>query len=266
MKTSDPSPKPGRASERRILSWIVAGAIVLGLLAMMPGVWALPEQAPDFQTLPTLTPTPTPRGATATPTRPAPNPTDTPAPSATPADTPGPGTPTATPTASVVNTPSPTPTRAATVVLSAGPSVCWTSPTPGFEPVSLDDLEFEATSDQGLVVPGQTITLRLDVTNLGTTSAEDLIICNPLDPALLRGKAMASQGKATLVPEGLIVELGDLPAGQSATAELTVTIPVNFPLGGVIEDQAWLYATGQQASTSLLTWALPPAYLPPTGK
>jgi hypothetical protein len=37
-------------------------------------------------------------------------------------------------------------------------------------------------------------------------------------------------------------------------------------LGGVIESQAWLFADGQRASTDLLTWALPPAYLPPTGR
>jgi hypothetical protein len=34
----------------------------------------------------------------------------------------------------------------------------------------------------------------------------------------------------------------------------------------VIENQGWLFsAAGLRASTGLLTWALPPAYLPPTG-
>ena len=66
--------------------------------------------------------------------------------------------------------------------------------------------------------------------------------------------------------EGLIVEVGDLLPGIKATAEMSLTIPVEFPLGGVIQDQAWLFAEGQRASTNLLTWALPPAYLPPTGE
>ena len=68
------------------------------------------------------------------------------------------------------------------------------------------------------------------------------------------------------MPEGLVVEVGDLAPGATATAEMSLTIPVDFPLGGVIQNQAWLFAGGQKASTSLLTWALPPAYLPPTGK
>ena len=147
----------------------------------MPGVWALPQQVPDFQTLPTLTPTPTPRGATATPTRLGPSatptdlgaPTDTPVPDATPTETPGAGTPTAvaaTPTA-VAATPTAaaatptaaaaTPTRVGAAPAPIGPSVCWTSPTPGFEPLRLEALEFEVTSDQYLVVPGQTISFRL---------------------------------------------------------------------------------------------------------
>ena len=70
MKTNDRSPESRSNSLRRVLPWVVVGALVLGVLAVMPSVWALPQQAPDFQTVPTLTPT-RPAGATATPTRPA---------------------------------------------------------------------------------------------------------------------------------------------------------------------------------------------------
>ena len=291
MKTNDRSPESRSNSLRRVLPWVVVGALVLGVLAVMPSVWALPQQAPDFQTVPTLTPTrpagatatPTrPAGATATPTRPAGatatptqsgGPTDTPPPGATPTETPGVATPTATPgdgtptaTASVAPTASATPTRLGAAPAPIGPSDCWTVPTPGFEPERMQALEFVADSDQGLVVPGQTLLLRLTATNLGDKTIEDVLICNPLDPALQRGKPVVSQGKASLVSEGLVVEVGDLLPGIKATAEMSLTIPVGFPLGGVIEDQAWLFAGGQQASTNLLTWALPPAYLPPTGK
>ena len=121
-------------------------------------------------------------------------------------------------------------------------------------------------SDQALVVPGQTLTLRLTATNLGNEVIGDVLICNPLDPALQRGKPVVSQGRATLAAEGLIVEFGDLLPGDSATAQISLTIPADFPLGGVIQDQAWLFAQDQRASTGLLTWALPPVYLPPTGE
>ena len=33
----------------------MVGALILGVFAVMPSVWALPQQAPDFQTLPTVT-------------------------------------------------------------------------------------------------------------------------------------------------------------------------------------------------------------------
>lgn len=281
MKTKDRSPESRSNSLRRVLPWIVVGALVLGVLAVMPSVWALPQQAPDFQTVPTLTPT-RPAGATATPTRPAGatttptepgGPTDTPVPGATPTETPGAGTPTAAPgtatvtaTVSVALTPSVTPTQLGSAPAPIGPDDCWTVPAPGSEPERMQAVEFVADSDQGLVVPGQTLKLRLTATNLGGKTIEDVLICNPLDPALQRGKPEVSQGKASLVPEGLVVAVGDLLPGIKATAEMSLTIPVEFPLGGVIDDQAWLFAEGQRASTNLLTWALPPAYLPPTGE
>ena len=281
MKTNDRSPESRSNSLRRVLPWVVVGALVLGVLAVMPSVWALPQQAPDFQTVPTLTPTrpagatatpPRPAGATATPTEPG-GPTDTPAPGATPTETPGAGTPTVTPgtatvtaTVTVALTPSVTPTRLGTALAPVGPNDCWTVPTPGVEQERMQGLEFVADSDQRLVVPGQTLKLRLTATNLGDKTIEDVLICNPLDQGLQRGTPKVSQGKASLVSEGLVVEVGDLLPGIKATAEMSLTIPVGFPPGGVIDDQAWLFAEGQRASTDLLTWALPPAYLPPTGE
>jgi uncharacterized repeat protein (TIGR01451 family) len=124
-----------------------------------------------------------------------------------------------------------------------------------------------AESDQYLVVPGQTITQRLVVRNTGTSALASVLICNPLNPALVRGQPRTTQGQARVEPEGLLVELGNLAAGQTAQVDLSLTIPADYPLGGVIESQPWLlWGSGQRASADLLTWALPPAYLPPTGK
>ncbi len=271
MKTKDKSLESRRNSPRRILPWVVAGVLILGVLSVMPSVWALPQQVPDLQTVPTLTPIPPP--ATAPPPVTS-EPTDTPVPAEPPTETPGAGaatatpgaiTPTATPGAGTP-TASATPTRLGITATPIGPGVCWTVPTPGFEPVRSQVLEFEVNSDQALVVPGQTLTLRLAVTNLGNERIGDVLICNPLDPTLQRGKPVVSQGKATFAKEGLIVEFGDLLPGDSATAQISLTIPADFPLGGVIQDQAWLFAQDQRASTGLLTWALPPVYLPPTGE
>jgi uncharacterized repeat protein (TIGR01451 family) len=127
-------------------------------------------------------------------------------------------------------------------------------------------LVWRIESDQFMVVPGQTLTQRLLVENTGATDLSDVLICNPLNPALMPGQPTTTQGVARVEPQGLVVELGELAAGQAAQVDLSLRIPADYPLGGVIESQAWLFADGQRASTDLLTWALPPAYLPPTGR
>ena len=256
----------------RTAAWVIAGLFILALLAIMPGAWALPEQAPDFQTVPTPTPTPTRPGAgpTATPaaTETPQAATATPPPGATATATPPPG---AAATATGTSTVTPTLTRAApaaTLPARPGANSCWAAPTPGFATERAPSVEWTIESDQSLVVPGQTVTQRLLVRNTGTSPLSGVLICNPLDPALVPGQPQATQGQARIEPEGLWVELPDgLGAGQTVQVELNLTIPADYPLGGVIESQAWLlWSNGQRASTDLLTWALPPAYLPPTGK
>ena len=274
MPHRDHSTRDQRSRLSGSLAWTVVGLAILGLLAFMPGAWALPEQSPDFQTVPTLTPTPTRPGAgvTVTPApgtaTPAPA-TATPPPGATATPTPPPGaTATATPPPGATATATPTRTRVAPLPAQpAGPAIasCWTVPTPGFVPVRVASVAFTIESGQSLVVPGQTVTQRLSVQNIGSTDLSDALICNPLNPALVPGVPTTTLGRARLEPQGLVVELGDLAAGETAQVELELRIPADFPLGGVIESQAWLFSAGLQASTDLLTWALPPAYLPPTG-
>lgn len=262
----------------RTAAWVVVGLCILAALAIMPGAWALPEQTPDFQTVPTITPTPTRPGGGATSTPAA---TDTPPPGATdtpaPTDTPPPGataTPTgaaaATATATATPTATPTATRAApvaTLPVRPGAAPCWAAPTPGFAPETTSALEWRAESAQFLATPGQTVTQRLLVRNTGASTLSNVVICNPLNPALVAGAPQTTQGQARIEPEGLLVELGSLAAGKSAEVTLDLTIPADYPLGGVIESQAWLlWDAGQRASSELLTWALPPAYLPPTGR
>lgn len=262
-----PTPSPSEKSLLlRALPWALTGMFVLGLLAIMPGAWALPDQAPDFQTVPTLTPTPTRPGAgpTATPTRPGAGPTATPG---GPTSTPPPAaTAPATPTPLPGATASPTPRVSPVLPVRPEANPCWAVPTPGFAPEIAQQFVWSAASDQFLVVPGQTITLRLALENTGSSALQSVLICNPLDPVLVPDQPATTQGQARIESEGLLVELGNLAAGQTAQVELSLRIPADYPLGGVIESQAWLFAGGQRASTELLTWALPPAYLPPTGR
>lgn len=130
----------------------------------------------------------------------------------------------------------------------------------------MTSVRWTAESDQRLVTPGQTITLRLLVENTGPNALADVLICNPLNPALIVGQPRTTQGRAWIDAAGLAAELDTLEEGQVARVELSLRIPADYPLGGVIENQAWLFSNGQRASTDLLTWALPPAYLPPTGQ
>ncbi|MEZ4770208.1 MAG: hypothetical protein R2844_17500 [Caldilineales bacterium] len=262
----------GRPARRRLLLWTVGIVLGLALLSAMPGAWALPSQSPDFQTVPLWTATPTSPGATNTPppddptNTPIPGqPTDTPAPPQS-TNTPAPGsTPSATANTTTTTTTTATATRPPVAATAVVPATCLTVPTPGFSPQSVEGVGFAVESDQFLVVPGQQVRLRYIVTNQGDTDLTDLLVCAPLETILGRGQVSASDGTARLVADGLLFELAELGAGDSATAEVQLTIPANASLGSVIENQAWLFADGIQASTDLLTWALPPAYLPPTG-
>lgn len=266
MNTDNGNEKQSQHSTgRRLLPWaVVIGVLGIMLLAAMPGAWALPSQSPDFQTVPTITPTPTRPGPTNTP-RPG-QPTDTPAPGQ-PTDTPAPGQATDTPAPGVTPVASLTitATQPAGGAVPVLPANCWAVPTPGFAPQLVSGISFTVESDQFLVVPGQQTTLRYIVVNQGNSDLSGLLVCAPLEPFLERGAVTASDGEAQLVADGLVFELATLAAGASAQVELQLAIPADAPLGSVIENQAWLFAEGIQASTDLLSWALPPAYLPPTG-
>lgn len=120
-------------------------------------------------------------------------------------------------------------------------------------------------SDEFLVVPGQTIHLRLLVTNQGNTTATNLLVCAPLDGVLEKAQPSSSQGRVWLEEPGLVAQLGSLSAGSQAELSIELGIPADYPLGGVIEHQAWLFSGSQRASSELWTWALPPMWLPPTG-
>lgn len=264
-----PKSRSGPVGWVRHAAWVTLTlvlVIAVGYVAGDPNAWALPDQAPDYQTVPTLTPTPTsaaPR-PTATPTRSQPGPTATNPP---PTNTPAPSEPTNTPLpAPPTNTPVPSATPSPPTQPDGQGASCWTLPTPGFSPVEVANLSFQAQSDEYLVVPGQTVHLRLVVANDGTSTARNLRICAPLNPALQRTQPTASQGQVRLEQPGLVADLGDLGAGEEAVVALELDIPVEYPLGGVIEHQAWLFSAAQRASSNLWTWALPPGWLPPTGK
>lgn len=269
-----------RSPLRRAAPLAVAAVLILAVLALAPGastgVWALPPQEPLAQTIPTVTPTPTSPGTgpTATPVSnpptptPVPGPTDTPVPGATATPTaaptqPPPANATATPVPTATPTPRLLPTQPP---LPSGTGQCWTVPTPGFAAENLAQLVWRAESDQSMVVPGQIVTVRLIAENKGTAKLPGVVICDPLDPALISGQPQTSQGAARLEAQGLYVELGDLPAGGRAEVTLELQIPADYPLGRVLENQAWLFSGGSRASTGLQSWALPPAYLPPTGQ
>jgi hypothetical protein len=119
---------------------------------------------------------------------------------------------------------------------------------------------------QVLVEPGQNVTLELFIDNVGDQDIGNLLLCSPLDADLVPANPTASQGRVQLVSQGLAVELDDLAPGATVEVSVDLGIPGDYPLGGVIESQAWLFFDGQRASTDLWTWALPPAWLPPTGE
>ncbi len=145
----------------------------------------------------TATSTPVPPTPTDTPT-PLPTPTDTPTPLPTPTDTPTPlPTPTDTPT------PLPTPTD---------------TPTP---PSSIADLAITKTDSPDPVAVGQPLTYTLTITNLGSSTATNVIVTDTLPSGVTFGSVTPSQGSCSANGQTIVCNLGNVAVSPIVSSTFT---------------------------------------------
>jgi uncharacterized repeat protein (TIGR01451 family) len=112
-----------------------------------------------------------------------------------------------------------------------GPDVTDNNPGNYFGQVTTPEVDLVLTkvADPSQVMFGMNVTFTLTVSNLGPDTATDVVVMDPLPAGLVFVSATPSQG--TYAPASGVWMVGTLPAGASATLQVTATVVV---LGSVV--------------------------------
>ncbi len=198
-------------------------------------VWyaRLPTSTPTSTSTPTATPTAT-NTSTATSNTPAPT---TPPPTTLPPPGAPPATATNTSTATS-NAPAPTTPPPTTLPPPGAPPP--TSPPAGYVPpaappgssselaaqssIAMADLAIKVKSDPGLVLPGETVTFVITLTNTGTAAATGLTVVDALPDPLLFIAANAGQNAFQVNGNTVTFTPGSLDPGQSITLSVVARV------------------------------------------
>jgi len=225
----------------RIAIYVLAGAAFLGALLVGPVAWATPGQSHDNQTVPTRTPKPPPQ----TPKPPEPT---VPSGGTGPGDTPAPPVATAPPGATAAPGETPQPTATATIVPAAVTA----------------RLALEKTVDRDMAWPGVALRYTLVLQNTGTVSARQVVIEDPLPPALIPGEIIEGTG-ASWNQHTLQVQSAVLPPGGKVTVVFSAVVGPETTTAPTLVNAASASAAGGLVARASAAVALPPIELPPVG-
>ena len=221
----------------RLVPYLLAAAILVGLMAVSPSAWATPDQTQPNQTVPTRTPKPVP------PTQSPPQPTTPPPPTSAPQPTTRPATQTPAPRA----TPTPTAT--------ASPS-----PAPAAGTMSLT-----LAANRLPVWPGVQVVFTLALVNTSATPIEGIVLLDPLPEGLEPGAILSGAG-AGWQGRSFRAEIPALAPGARYEASFEAIVSANVASGTVIVNQASAAsAPGAPPASASADIALPPAELPRVG-
>ena len=240
-----------------LVTIVVLGLLTLALLTAGPRAWATERQSRLHQTVPTSTPsrTPTPE------TTPTPTPMWTPDVTATPTPTLKPGEPTFTPT----------PTRRPgeptfTLTPTREPDEPTPTPSPGVTgTVVAEKLVLAQTSSSGMALPGSELAFTLQLTNLGPEELLDVRIEDVLPASLLLQDVAVYGGEVQTAGNRVTITLDRLAPGLTVVITVRAQVAADVALGVIIDHQPVVYYADVEQRWPLLSVALPPAELPPTG-
>ena len=227
----------------RLAGYLLAAALLVGLMASGPQAWATPDQTSSQQTVPTRTPKPQPTDrppeATSPPPTAPPPPTATPQPTA-PAVT---GTPplraTATPIGSTL-TPTMTPTASAaslSLTVQANPSRVWA---------------------------GLPVEYTLTLVNRSANPVRNVRLLDALPAALEPGGIISGAG-ANWQDRTLRIEKAELKPGERLEVIFQAIVAANLPPGTTITNQVDASAADGLEAKASAAVVLPPAELPRVG-
>jgi uncharacterized repeat protein (TIGR01451 family) len=227
----------------RLAGYLLAAAMLVGLMGNGPQAWATPGQASSQQTVPTRTPKPQltdrpPEATSSLPTVPPPS-TATPQPTTPVATGTPPLRPTPTPFGATL-TPTTTPTASAaalSLTIQANPSRVWS---------------------------GMPVEYTLTLVNRSANSVRNISLLDALPAALEPGGIISGVG-AIWQDRTLLVQKDELKPGEQLEVIFQAIVSASLPPGTAIINQADASAAGGLQAKASATAVLPPAELPRVG-
>ena len=116
------------------------------------------------------------------------------------------------------------------------------------------------------VMPGQTVSIQVMVTNTMEEDAVNVLLLDGLDPALQPVSVKATQGAARVEGQSVLIDVGTMEAGQSILAIIETRVEPLSRNGQIILNQATVEYAGGQADSEVAAVGLPPTDLPATGR
>ena len=229
----------------RLVGYLLAAVVLVGLMASGPQAWATPDQTSSAQmTVPTRTPkppTPEPQPSTAT---------------ASPPNVPPPSTATPQPTAlAVTGTPPLRPTAS-----PVGPTL-----TPTATPIpSAAALGLTVQANPSRVWAGLPIEYTLTLVNRSANPVRNVSLLDALPAALEPGGIISGAG-ATWQDRTLRVQKDELKPGERLEIIFQAIVAANLAPGTTIANQVDASAAGGLQAKASAAVALPPAELPRVG-
>lgn len=167
--------------------------------------------------------------------------------------------PTAAPTATEVAPPTPTPAPTTSGAVPSDAATTLSSSTL---------LQAVAWQEPAFAAPGDTVLLRYLITNTGTETAREVQVRNELPSALVldqgAGSPAAYFDQQSTETGATVYSLlwESVPAGESVSATVAVTLAPDVSHGSVIYNLAAVGASNAEAQTATITISTPPAGLP----
>jgi uncharacterized repeat protein (TIGR01451 family) len=129
------------------------------------------------------------------------------------------------------------PTTATGSALGFTPTSTSPPPEPSLTPTPTDGddkpschLTITKTASPTEVLPGDTVTIVIEVCNVGDATCEDVVVSDALPSELDVVSASASQGRAVIEGNGVRAEFGDLIPGACATLTIVARVRDDVPL------------------------------------
>ena len=116
------------------------------------------------------------------------------------------------------------------------------------------------------VVPGQTIVIRLNVTNTSAQEVMGVLLTDRLDPGLQALEVKATQGAVRVQGQLVLIDMGTIEAGQTILAIIAARVDPGARNGQILLNQAAVDFYGGQASSEVAAAGLAPVELPATGR